>query len=80
MPEHRIPCPACENGSVRVRKSGALFYENRTGLLVRECLVECRDCKRKGKMLVTLDIAMFLLDEISGLYIDPKLFPTDTAA
>ncbi len=78
MPEHRIPCPACETGSIRVRKSGALVMEARTGLLSRECLVECRDCKRKGKALLTIDIAMYL--DGDGLCIDPAPFPADTAA
>ena len=40
MPEPHIPCPAC-SGAIKVRKSSALFTEDRTGLLVRECVREC---------------------------------------
>ena len=58
MPEPHIPCPSC-TGAIRVRKSGALYADDRTGLLVRECLVECAVCGRKGKMLATLDIGLY---------------------
>jgi len=67
MPEPRIPCPMCP-GSIKVRKSGPILAEGRTGLLVRECLVECSGCGRKGKMLVSLDIGLYL-DE-PGLHVD----------
>ena len=77
MSDPRIPCPACK-GSIRVRKSCALLTEDRTGLLVRECLVECHDCGRKGKMAVTLDIALYLDDDC--LCIDPAPFPTKSVA
>lgn len=72
MPEPHIPCPEC-SGAIAVRKSGALFAEDRTGLLVRECLVKCTGCGRKGKMLVTLDIGLYL-DE-PGLHVDPAPLP-----
>ena len=65
MPEPRIPCPDC-GGPIKVRKSGKLLAEERTGLLVRECLVGCTGCGRNGKMLMTLDV---------GLYIDPTPLP-----
>lgn len=67
MPEPHIPCPKC-SGPIRVRKSGPLLAEERTGLLVRECLVECSGCGRKGKMLVSLDVGLYL---DSGLHVDP---------
>ena len=70
MPDPRIPCPSCK-GSIRVRKSGALFADDRTGLLMRECLVECTGCGRKGKMLVTLDIGLYL----DGLHVDLAPLP-----
>lgn len=72
MPEPHIPCPSC-TGAIRVRKSGALYADDRTGLLVRECLVECAVCGRKGKMLVTLDIGLYL-DE-PGLHVDRAPLP-----
>jgi hypothetical protein len=50
-----------------VRKSGPLLAEERTGLLVRECLVECSGCGRKGKMLVSLDVGLYL---DSDLHVD----------
>ena len=78
MPKH-IPCPACETGSTIVRKTGELYSSDRTGLLSRECLVECRSCGRKGKMLVTLDVGLYI-DSDQGLALDPGPFPTDTAS
>lgn len=72
MPEPHIPCPSCK-GSIRVRKSGPLLFEDRTGLLVRECLVGCSSCGRNGKMLVTLDVGLYLDEE--GLHVDQTLLP-----
>lgn len=77
MPKH-IPCPKCK-GSIVVRKSGDLHSDDRTGLLARECLIECRACGRKGKMLVTLDVGLYL-DKEQGLALDQTPFPTGTAA
>jgi hypothetical protein len=78
MPKH-IPCPTpgC-GGSIKAKKTGPLLAEERTGLLVRECLVECCGCGRRGKMLVTLDIGLYL-DE-PGLALDHAPFPTTSAA
>ena len=79
MPKH-IPCPSegC-TGSIIVRKTGELYVDSRTGLLCRECLVECRDCKRKGKMLVTLDVGLYT-ENAHGLALDQTPFPTAPAA
>ena len=78
MPEPHIPCPSC-SGPIKVRKSGQLYADERTGLLSRECLVVCISCGRNGKMLVTLDIALYL-DDPEGLHVDQTPFHTDTAA
>jgi len=84
MPQPHIPCPGprfgpnCP-GSIKVRKSGTLYAEERTGLLVRECLVSCDTCGRNGKMLVTLDIALYL-DDSEGLHVDQTPFPNEDAA
>jgi uncharacterized Zn finger protein len=69
MPQNPIPCPSC-GGAIKVRNSGALLSDDRTGLLMRECLVRCKDCGRDGKMLVTLDV---------GLYLDDKTLPIEPA-
>jgi len=72
MPEPRIPCPKC-TGSIKVRKSGPLLAEDRTGLLVRECLVVCDTCRRQGKMLVSIDIGLYL--DTEGLHVDRTPLP-----
>ena len=77
MPKHKIPCPSCQ-GAIKVRKSGPLLAEDRTGLLVRECLVECTGCQRRGKMLVSIDIGLYLDDD--GLHVDQTPLPVQTAA
>lgn len=79
MPEAYIPCPEC-SGPIKVRNSGPLVHESRTGLLCRECLVVCKACGRKGKMLVTLDIALYLDAASETLHVEPTPFPTTTAA
>lgn len=72
MPQHHIPCPKCQ-GAIKVTKSGPLLTDDRTGMLVRDCLVSCSACGRRGKALLTIDVAMYLDDE--GLFIDPAPLP-----
>lgn len=78
MPKTPIPCPACKVGHVKVDRSGKLLMDDRTGLLVRECWVRCTGCLRRGKALLTLDIAMFPDDSV--LAIEPTPFPKSAAA
>lgn len=81
MPRNPLPCPSRScTGEIKVRNSGPLAYDQRTGLLARECLVACTSCRRKGKMLVTLDIALYPDEEGEALPIEPTLFPTAPAA
>lgn len=66
MPQNPIPCTECArreaNGTIKVRNSGRLMYDKRSGTLVRECLVTCSICG-DGKMLMTLDMAFYLNDK-----------------
>jgi hypothetical protein len=72
MPQNPIPCTECArreaNGIIKVRNSGKLLYDKRSGLLVRECLVTCSICG-DGKMLMTLDMAFYSSDK--ALPIEP---------
>ena len=74
MAQNPIPCTECArreaNGTIKVRNSGKLLFDKRSGTLVRECLVTCSICGN-GKMLMTLDMAFYLNDKALPIEPDP---------
>lgn len=77
MPRAPIPCPECA-GALKIDRSGQLYTDDRTGLLMRECWLHCTVCGKRGKGLLTLDVALFAVASV--LSIEPTPFPIDPAA